>query len=60
MRTTLQWLLVGAALVVVGCGDSEVCGVYNGGNVGVVKPCGTAVVGQGQAVTEPNEPEASE
>ena len=60
MRTMLRWLLLGAALVVFGCGDGEVCGAYNGGNVGVVKPCGTVIVGQGQAVTEPNEPETSE
>jgi len=61
MKSTLRWLLVGAAsLVVVGCGDGEVCGGYTGGNVGVYKPCGTAVIGQGQAVTEANEPEAGE
>jgi hypothetical protein len=27
--------------LVAGCGDSEVCGVYNPGDIGVVKKCDT-------------------
>jgi hypothetical protein len=52
--------LAAAAMLAAGCGDSDVCGAYSGGNVAVVKPCGTVVVGQGQSVTDGNEPDPAE
>ena len=43
------WL---TSVLVAGCGDDEVCGVYAGGNVGVIKQCDTTSTGSGSELDD--------